>query len=208
MLGMQGSWAAGQVGNLQQMLGMQGSWAAGWQPAGVVAGCDASWQPAGVVAGCEDSCWECRDLGLQVGNLQVLWLDVRTGLQTTNAGAGGELQVGNLQVLWLDVRTGSQTTNAGDAILGCRLARLPGCGWKIPASPNVRTGSQTTRLARVDTVLGCRDLGLQVGNLQVLWLDEDWVANNKCGARRDLELQVGNLQVVAGCEEWVANKKC
>ena len=165
-------WMRG-LGRKQQMLGMQGSWAAGWQPAGVVAGCE-DW-----VA--NNKCWECRDLGLQVGNLQVLWLDVRTGSQT-NAGDAGilgcrlatragvvagcedwvannkcwgcrdlELQVSNLQVLWLVERTcrkhkmlrmqGSQspTTNTGDAgILGCNKC------W------------------------GCRHLGLQVGNLQVL----------------------------------------
>ena len=131
MLGMQGSWVVAvwicrdlglQVGNLQVLdvrtgsqtanagdAGicddwvannkcwgcMQGSWAAGWQPAGVVAGC-ADW-----VA--NNKCWGCRGLGLQVGNLQVLWLDVRSGSQTTHAADAG--------------------------ILGCRLATCRCCGW-------------------------------------------------------------------------------
>ena len=157
------------------MLGMLGSWAASWQPAGVVAwqttnagdagilgcrlatcmqvlwldvrdwvennkcwgcrnlGLHAGWQPASVVAGCEDwvakkTCCGCRDLGR---NLQVLWLDVRTGLQTTNAGDAGVLDC-RLALLWLDARTWAI----------CRCCK--------------------------QQVLGCRDLGLQVSNVQVL----------------------------------------
>ena len=97
-----------------------------------------------------NKCWGCRDLGLQVGNLRVLWLDVRTGSKTTNAGDAGILgcmQVGNLQVLWLDVRTGSQKKTC----CGCRdLGRNLQVLWL-----DVRTWLQTTN-AEDAGILGCR----------------------------------------------------
>ena len=85
------------------------------------------------------------------------------------------------------MRTGSQTTFAGDAgVLGCRLATCMQVLWL-----DVRTGSQTTNVEDAG-ILGCRLASCVVAGC------EDWVANNTCWGCRDLGLQVGNLLGMLG----------